>query len=433
MTLKIGELLVKEGTITRKQLDEALKCQVIFGGRLGTNLVEMGYLEEQKLVDCLSRQLSVPFVSPEQMMSVPPEVIKLISKELAEEYKFIPLSLDKKKLTVAIWDPSDLSAIDAISFITGYIIKPLVCSELRLQLALEQYYGVKRQVRYIQLSGGTGSRSRKETEDTAAEGSADVDAFENSPFKDLMAELPPAPPPDATDDQASWGDIPGLQMKERVPAALPERSQVAPPQVSLPVEEPEVLPLLEPIRETMPAPPPPPIAVPPPAAPVPPEHTQPGNLLAALVEAGDKDAIAEALVGFLGREFARVALFMVKGRVATGWRGVLNSAPINGFGHFQVPLDEPTLLKLVVDTKNFYLGPVLDTPGNVQIITRLDGGTPDTVLLIPIIMMERVVTVFYVDGDKTLLGKKLFELQKIIGKASLAFEILILKNKIMLA
>ena len=47
--------------------------------------------------------------------------------------------------------------------------------------------------------------------------------------------------------------------------------------------------------------------------------------------------------------------------------------------------------------------------------------------------MERVVTVFYVDGDKGLLGKKLFELQKIIGKASLAFEILILKNKIMLA
>ena len=46
MGLKLGEVLLNEGLVTRKQLEEALKCQVIFGGRLGTNLVEMGIVDE---------------------------------------------------------------------------------------------------------------------------------------------------------------------------------------------------------------------------------------------------------------------------------------------------------------------------------------------------------------------------------------------------
>ena len=105
--------------------------------------------------------MEMPYATVEQLTSVPPEIIKLIPKEIAEEYKIIPLRLEKKRLTVAMWDPGDLASIDAISFITGYIIIPVVCSELRLLLALEQYYGIKREVRYIQLSGGSGLRSRE--------------------------------------------------------------------------------------------------------------------------------------------------------------------------------------------------------------------------------------------------------------------------------
>jgi MshEN domain len=452
MSLKLGEMLVQEGAITRKQLDEALKCQVIFGGRLGTNLVEMGFLDEQKLVECLSHQLETPYVTAEQLMSIPPQVINLISVDLAREYKIVPISLDKKKLSVAIWDPSDLSALDAISFITGFIIKPLVCSELRLLLALEQYYGIKREVRYIQMKGGTGSRSRETDRAVPAGASSVTGNMDDSPFKDLMDELPPPPTQGAEENQSSWGDLTGIQPQETDSGPLLGQGTSAAHQAGLAGQEPATLDLERPLtpppqtRPVSPPPPPPSSSVapaPPPALPVPPPAVierdtsstaaPPGNLLAALAAAADRDAIADALVGYLGQEFERVALFMIKGRIGAGWRGVQNGATIPGFDHFQVPLDEPTLLKLAVDTKNFYLGPVLDTSGNAQIIKGLGGGSPDTVLLIPIIMMERVVTVFYVDGDKTLLGKKLFELQKIIGKAALAFEILILKNKIMLA
>src|SRR6266568_8528642 len=195
MAQKIGELLVSEGLLTRKQLDEALKSQVIFGGRLGTNLVEMGIVEEQDLLLTLSKQLEIPFVSSEQLMAVPAEAIKLIPREMAEEYKIVPLSLEKKRLTAAMADPSDLSAIDAISFITGYIILPVVCSELRLLLALEQYYGIKREVRYIQLSGGSGrSRGAASTGQQEASAAVPAEQVEISPFESMSGESPISPP-----------------------------------------------------------------------------------------------------------------------------------------------------------------------------------------------------------------------------------------------
>ncbi len=435
MPPKLGELLVKEGAITRKQLEEALKSQVIFGGRLGTNLVEMGLIDEQKLVQYLSRQLEVPYATPEQLTSIPADVIKLISREMAEEYKMVPLSLEKKRLTVAIWDPSDLSAIDAISFITGYIIKPLVCSELRLLMALEQYYGVKREMRYIQMKGGTGTRTRDPGPAPSGKPSAPGGDLEDSPFKDLMAELPPAIAADSGDTASTWGEITEIRPPEPVQPPPPVRQAGEPRQAPPPVEEPDIVELVEPQPAARPVPPPVRKAEPARAEAIPAEAQAPtlDFLLARLAEARDRDTVADALAGYLGRDFPRAALFMIKGRIAAGWKGVSHGKEIAGFDKFQLPLDDPSLLKVVTDTRNFYLGPILHTPGNKKLIAALGGTEPDSALLIPLMMMERVVTVLYVDGEKGLLGKKLFELQKVAGKVSLAFEILILKNKILLA
>ena len=410
MALKLGELLIKEGVINHKQLEEALKCQVIFGGRLGTNLVEMGLIDEEKLVQYLSKQLEVPYASPDQLISVPPEVIKLISREMAEEYKMIPLSLDKKRLTIAIWDPSDLSAIDAISFITGYIIKPLVCSELRLLTALEKYYGVKREMRYIQLTGGTGIRSREAG--TAGpkqpgEASPRPEQHEPSPFESLSGELFQQTAPASKAEQPAWGDLAEIQPVETVQAPPPKAAIAEAQQAILPVEEPDVVELVETQPEVKPIPPPVTKVEPAPAAAKPAEAEAPtlDALLAKLAEARDRDTVADALVSYLGQDYQRVALFMIKGRIAAGWKGVSRTRAIAGFEHFQIPLDDASLLKVVTDTKNFYLGPILDTPGNANIMAGLGGERPDGVLLIPLMMMERVVTVFYVDGEKGLLGK----------------------------
>ena len=187
----------------------------------------------------------------------------------------------------------------------------------------------------------------------------------------------------------------------------------------------------EPLPEVQPAPQP--AAQPAPTAKT--VETAPSSLdavLSILAEAKDRDAIADALAAHVGQEFERVALFMVKGKVAAGWKGIVRKKPLSQFDKFQLPLDELSVLKTVADTKSFYLGPILDTPGNKKLLAAIGGQAPETALLIPLQMMGRVVTIFYVDGGKDL-GNKLFDLQKLTGKTSLAFEILILKNKILLA
>ncbi len=67
--MKLGEALVKEALITRQQLDQALKRQVQFGGRIGTNLVELRFLEEEELSSFLSRFLKIKERFPLYLLS----------------------------------------------------------------------------------------------------------------------------------------------------------------------------------------------------------------------------------------------------------------------------------------------------------------------------------------------------------------------------
>jgi hypothetical protein len=151
MALKLGEALVKDSLMTREQLRLALERQVIFGGRIGTNIVELGILTEKDLSAFLSRFFKIPAVDPIQLAAVDPEVIACISRELAEKYKVVPFKKDRNRLHVAILDPRSMESADEMRFITGYDIVPYVITELRLLYALEKYYGIERDLRYISV------------------------------------------------------------------------------------------------------------------------------------------------------------------------------------------------------------------------------------------------------------------------------------------
>ncbi|HEY6837542.1 MAG TPA: hypothetical protein VI389_02245 [Geobacteraceae bacterium] len=399
MAVKLGELLVKAGLITPTQLDDCLKCQVIFGGRLGTNLIEMGYLEEDDLARVLSQKLGVPFASPDRLMSIPQDVIDLIPLELVLKYKVVPLALEKKRLTLAMMDPANISATDEISFITGFIIQPVVTPELRLILALEKYYGIQRETRYINIAG------EKRTRDKEA-----AEAPKPAPAK------PQPPKPAAT----------------AKPAAMPAQE---PDLIELPLDEFEGFDLDEDYLinpgqttgEGKPAG----LAAPAPAAPREEPAPDPLEVLSAkLAEARDRDVIADAIIDYAGREFERAALFVIKGTTAVGWRASVRGELVPNFGLLQIPLDAPSVLKVVVEGKSFYLGPIPDTSSNTIIMNGLGGGKREAVLLLPLLLMGKVVAVIFVDGGAQDMAAKLNDLKKVVVKGALAFEILILKNKI---
>lgn len=166
MAMKLGEALVKASLITKEQLRLGLERQVIFGGRIGTNLVELKILKESELVSFLSKYLKVPAVDPSKFASLDDEVIACISKEMAEKYKVVPFRKDRNRLHVALLDPRSMEAVDELRFIAGYDIVPYVTSELRLLYALEKYYGLERDLRYISIFGKEGEHLQEKPKDS---------------------------------------------------------------------------------------------------------------------------------------------------------------------------------------------------------------------------------------------------------------------------
>jgi type IV pilus assembly protein PilB len=136
---RIGELLLNAQLITQEQLEHALREQKMTPGRLGSTLVRLGYVSESKLADFLSLQFGVPAIEL-QDLSVPEEVLSLVSSELANKHHIIPVNRIGSTLIIATFDPTDLSAIDDIKFLTGYNIETTIASEAAIKKAIDRFY-----------------------------------------------------------------------------------------------------------------------------------------------------------------------------------------------------------------------------------------------------------------------------------------------------
>src|SRR3977135_1073263 len=139
MPVRIGELLLKEKRITAEQLQQALAHQKANGGKLGFNLVKMGFVKDEEITALLSKQYGVPSINLTQF-EIDPGVVKLIPPDTAHKYQIVPLSRSGATLTIAMTDPTNVFAMDDIKFMTGYNVEPVVASETAVIDAIQKYY-----------------------------------------------------------------------------------------------------------------------------------------------------------------------------------------------------------------------------------------------------------------------------------------------------
>jgi len=139
MAVRIGELLLKEKRITPEQLQEALNYQRQHGGKLGFNLIKLGYVKDDEITALLSKQYGVPSIALGQF-DVDAAVVKLVPAETAQKYQIVPLSRSGATLTIAMTDPTNVFAMDDIKFMTGYNVEPVVASETAVVDAIQKYY-----------------------------------------------------------------------------------------------------------------------------------------------------------------------------------------------------------------------------------------------------------------------------------------------------
>lgn len=315
--MKLGEALIKSALITPLQLKEALSRQAQFGGRIGTNLIELQYIKEEELLSFMSKYFKLPAVNIDTLNSIPEDIINLVDSKIIEKYKIIPFKRERNRLHTAMLNPRDVKSIDELRFITGYDIIPYVITEIRLLYYLEKYYGIKRDLRYVSL-------------------------------------------------------IDRLKPEETIEEDNIEKVKIS------------------------------------------------------FSEVKDPEEVAGILINEAFKIAPRVALFTIKSGKVMGWksRGI-------DVSNFVISENETSVFSDVLQRKNIYRGPIINIKGNLPLINLLSG-TPQDALIIPVSIREKIVAILYVDnGNNSVLNANVGYLSMLSSMASIAFEIIILKRRIL--
>ncbi|MEZ4288573.1 MAG: hypothetical protein R3A47_10615 [Polyangiales bacterium] len=106
---------------------------------LGYALAKLGAISDQEITDFLSKQYRVQSINLDDY-EIERDVVKLITQEICERHRIIPVSRAGSSLIVAMSDPSNLNAMDEIKFLTGYNVEPVVASETAILSAIERAY-----------------------------------------------------------------------------------------------------------------------------------------------------------------------------------------------------------------------------------------------------------------------------------------------------
>src|SRR3954463_7301774 len=136
---RLGEILLREGLVTRDQLAQALAEQKNSKPRLGYVLVKLGLVQELEITKVLARQYRMPAVDLSRF-EVDPKIIKLVPADVATKNVVLPLKREGRTLTIAMADPTDHGLLEDLKFITRYDLFPVIAGEYTLRTLIEKYY-----------------------------------------------------------------------------------------------------------------------------------------------------------------------------------------------------------------------------------------------------------------------------------------------------
>ncbi len=402
MSPLLGELLVRAKIINEAQLEEAINSQVIFGGRLGTNLLELEYIDEPTLCKFLSHKHGVPYIDLRGKISVDQEAIKLVPKRIAEKYKVFPIKLEGRTLHLVCLDPSDLEGINEVKFSTGKNLKLYVAPEIRIYAALEKIYGIKRDIRFITLS-------RRDTEEFLKEHRTQIlqesrrEVTRPEKRERMPSELPSGLKPlEENEELASPEEL--LLLDEVVHESPPQEVQG---------ETEEIIELTEEIPEEKRV-----VAL------------NFSEALTLLEKAGSREEIGKILLGFCMNKFSRSVLFTVQKNRVLPWDCLGQNIEREKILKFVLPLTQPSVFKLTYETKCHFIGPIPNTIINDEFLRRLGKGRPLSALLMPVIFKGNLVLMIYGDnGPDEYVSTDIGEIMILAQRVPQVFENLVKRRK----
>lgn len=137
---KLGELLLGKGLIDEIQLRSAVSYQKNWGGKLGSTLVEMGFVSPEEIAKVLEEQLRQKCLQESQMVPEP-EATALMSAQDASKYIAFPLRVRGNEVLIALSNPLDLAITDEIGFKLGKRVRGVLAMESAIRNSIKKYYG----------------------------------------------------------------------------------------------------------------------------------------------------------------------------------------------------------------------------------------------------------------------------------------------------
>jgi|GEM_PF-1179900 len=404
MSARLGEMLLQVGTLTEEQLQQVLSAQSVYGGRIGTNLVEMGLLSEDDLGRLLNEKLGVPCVNPASLEQVSPSVIATLPQEMVLRLQVLPVALEGRRLTLAMKDPADFSAIDEIGFFTGLVVVPRVCSELRLSMALERYYGIKRVLTFIPVAGGMRTRMASIT------GLTDEHTGPSMPVLGDPQATNMGPSLESTNHSQDPASQSSLSPSSTGQSSAPQSADPGTlnPDAHGGINSPSSA--GDEITNSA--------------------SSNLEGLARKFAAASAEVEVVSILMSYLKDEFDRAGLLSLRRGSVVGVQAVSCGVQVPNFTGWVIDSGEATLLKGVLEKKAPYLGKLHDGGMEGQILAKLGGAPGAAVLLLLLVVGGASVAFLLVQDEKGRLASGLFDLQRVVAKAGLAFEMVGIREKI---
>lgn len=445
---RLVTLLLQTGVLTPERAREAHAHQIVFGDRMGTNLLALGYLPEATIAQALATLHGVPWAAGADA-TTRPVLTRTLPRQLAAQYAAVPASVDDDGVVLFMMDPTDGGALQALAQHYRRPVRGVVVCEARMWALLHKFYLIRRGMRALKLDAGAPTVAlRPRSAERAASSVAATIEVTNPGLRRPTSQLTSSPPTTP------------VQVAPIASSALPAGSVVAAPAAPATVAAIDeiVLPAL--VGVLTPLQPPPglrddvdegeaPSFLLRPSSPgamvtlrlsaaeevvddVPPasgapdgigfveadvsldelamelgavderERTPLGFTDARLALAGitDRNAIARIVLRYAMTRARRAVLLTVQGqegaRVALGWDALGDGVGPDFVHDVVLPLDEPSAFQLAREARGHVLGPLAKTAVNDEFL-RLLGGAPKTAFVGPILARGKVINLLYLD------------------------------------
>lgn len=366
---RLGEILTAKGVITTDQLRSGLEACRRQGGRLGTWLVRLGFLNEAQLLEALSEQTRCPPARALELATAPSEVRTLLPETFTKRHLVVPFSRRGKMLDVAAINPNDAGLIEEISSLTGLVVRPHVATEAAITAALAIPASRPRSAD-APAPGAPRSRHRQWSQFWRLSGSPQ-EAFQALAF---------APQGASSHAAATF------------PALAPLSAPASSRRLGSSLEE----------------------------------------LASALAEADERERVGHHLLEFFAPQAHRVVLFAFhQGRV-NGWlRSGADEALQERLTGLTLALDRPSVFASLTAGAELHCGPLPHGDGNDLVFDALGPPLPTGAVIVSLMVRGKPAGFLWLDnGAAGVAGISVPLVKEAAALAGLALEVLVLRKKI---